>query len=73
MQFPVTLNFKKIALAKQATLTDSNSNPIAYARQKILSLRRNLKYLRIKQRLKKYVVLKQTKFWILARHIFSPT
>ena len=34
MNYPVELNFKKIALAKQATLTESNGNSIAYARKK---------------------------------------
>ena len=42
MQFPVKLDFKKIALAKQATLTDAGKNPIAYARQKIFKLKEEI-------------------------------
>ena len=42
MKYPVELNFKKIALAKQATLTESDGNSIAYARQKILKLKEEL-------------------------------
>ncbi len=61
MQFPVTLNFKKIALAKQATLTDSNSNPIAYARQKILKLKEELEIFEDKTKAKKICSIKANK------------
>ncbi len=61
MQFPVTLNFKKIALAKQATLTDSNSNPIAYARQKILKLKEELEIFEDKTKDKKICSIKANK------------
>ena len=42
MDYPVELNFKKIALARQATLTDASGNSIAYARQKIFKLKEEL-------------------------------
>ena len=42
MNYPVELNFKKIALAQQATLTDAGGNSIAYARQKMFKLKEEL-------------------------------
>ena len=61
MQYPLTLNFKKIALAKQATLTDSNSTPIAYARQKILKLKEELEVFEDKTKSKKVCSIKANK------------
>ena len=39
MQYPIKLNFKKIALARQAHLSDASGESIAYARQKLLKLK----------------------------------
>ncbi|MEE2615737.1 MAG: hypothetical protein VYC62_09095 [Verrucomicrobiota bacterium] len=61
MQYPLTLDFKKIALAKQATLTDASSNPIAYARQKILKLKEELEIFEDKTKAKKVCSIKANK------------
>ena len=61
MQYPLTLNFKKIALAKQATLADSNSTPIAYARQKILKFKEELEVFEDKTKSKKVCSIKANK------------
>ena len=50
MQYPVKLDFKKIALARQATLTDASNAPIAYARQKILKLKEELEVFKDKSK-----------------------
>ena len=61
MQYPLTLNFKKIAFAKQATLTDASSKPIAYARQKILKLKEELEIFEDKTKAKKVCSIKANK------------
>lgn len=61
MQYPLTLDFKKIALAKQATLTDTSSNPIAYARQKILKFKEELEIFEDKTKAKKVCSIKANK------------
>ena len=48
MAYPLELNFKKIALARQATLTDAQGQPIAYARQKVLKLKEEIEVFRDK-------------------------
>ena len=59
--YPVELNFKKIALAKQATLTESNGNSIAYARQKILKLKEELEVFEDKTKAKRVCTIKANK------------
>ena len=61
MNYPLTLDFKKIALAKQATLTDSSSTPIAYGRQKILKLKEELEIFKDKTKEKKVCSIKANK------------
>jgi len=61
MNYPVELNFKKIALAKQATLTESNGNSIAYARQKILKLKEELEVFEDKTKAKRVCTIKANK------------
>ena len=50
--YPIELNFKKIALAKQAMLTDCKGNSIAYARQKVLKLKEELEVFEDKSKAK---------------------
>jgi len=59
--YPVELNFKKIALAKQAILTDSNGNSIAYARQKVLKLKEELEVFEDKTKAKRICTIKANK------------
>ena len=61
MKYPVELNFKKIALAKQATLTESDGNSIAYARQKILKLKEELEVFEDKTKAKRVCTIKANK------------
>ena len=61
MKYPVELNFKKIALAKQATLTESDGNTIAYARQKILKLKEELEVFEDKTKAKRVCTIKANK------------
>ena len=61
MNYPLTLDFKKIALAKQATLTDASSMPIAYGRQKILKLKEELEIFKDKTKEKKVCSIKANK------------
>ena len=61
MKYPVELNFKKIALAKQATLTESDGNSIAYARQKILKLKEELEIFEDKTKAKRICTIKANK------------
>ena len=61
MNYPLTLDFKKIALAKQATLTDASSTPIAYGRQKILKLKEELEIFKDKTKEKKVCSIKANK------------
>lgn len=42
MQFPVRLEFKKIALAPQITVTDASGQTIFYVKQKLLKLRESV-------------------------------
>ena len=62
MDYPVELNFKKIALAKQSTLTDANGNSIAYARQKILKLKEELEVFEDKTKAKRVCTIKANKY-----------
>ena len=59
--YPIELNFKKIALAKQATLIDSNGNSIAYARQKVLKLKEELEVFEDKTKAKRICTIKANK------------
>ena len=59
--YPIELNFKKIALAKQAMLTDSNGNSIAYARQKVLKLKEELEVFEDKTKAKQICTIKANK------------
>ena len=59
--YPIELNFKKIALAKQAMLTDSNGNSIAYARQKVLKLKEELEVFEDKTKAKRICTIKANK------------
>ncbi len=61
MDYPVTLNFKKIALAKQATLTDCHGSSIAYARQKLLKLKEELEVFEDKTRTRRVCNIKANK------------
>jgi uncharacterized protein YxjI len=61
MQYPVILSFKKIALAKQATLSDAANAPIAYARQKILKLKEELEVFKDKTKSERVCTIKATK------------
>ncbi|HJO08999.1 MAG TPA: hypothetical protein QGH16_04060 [Verrucomicrobiota bacterium] len=61
MNYPLELNFKKIALAKQATLTEANGNSIAYARQKILKLKEELEVFEDKTKTKRVCTIKANK------------
>ena len=61
MQYPVKLDFKKIALAKQATLTDASNTPIAYARQKIFKLKEELEVFKDKTKTERVCTIKATK------------
>ena len=61
MKYPVELNFKKIALAKQATLTESDGNSMAYARQKILKLKEELEVFEDKTKAKRICTIKANK------------
>jgi hypothetical protein len=59
--YPAELNFKKIALAKQAMLTDSNGNSIAYTRQKVLKLKEALEVFEDKTKAKRICTIKANK------------
>ena len=61
MQYPLILNFKKIALAKQATISDAANAPIAYARQKILKLKEELEVFKDKTKSERVCTIKATK------------
>ena len=61
MQFPVKLAFKKIALAKQATLTDAGKNPIAYARQKIFKLKEEIEVFKDKTKTERVCSIRASK------------
>ena len=61
MDYPVELNFKKIALAQQATLTDAGGNSIAYARQKIFKLKEELEVFEDKTKSKRVCTIKANK------------
>ena len=72
MNYPLTLDFKKIALAKQATLTDASSTPIAYGRQKILKLKEELEIFKDKTKEKKVCSIKANKVLdFCAAYIFT--
>ena len=58
MQYPIKLNFKKIALARQAHLSDASGESIAYARQKLLKLKEELEVFRDKSRNEKLCTIK---------------
>jgi len=58
MKYPITLNFKKIALAKQASLTDATGEPIAYARQKMFKLKEELEVFRDNSREERLCLIK---------------
>ena len=58
MKYPIKLNFKKIALAKQAQLTDAAGEPIAYARQKMFKLKEELEVFRDKSREERLCLIK---------------
>ena len=59
--YPIELNFKKIALAKQAMLTDSKGNSVAYARQKALKLKEELEVFEDKTKAKRICTIKANK------------
>ena len=59
--YPIELNFKKIALARQAMLTDSKGNSIAYARQKVLKLKEELDVFEDKTKAKRICTIKANK------------
>ena len=59
--YPIELNFKKIALARQAMLTDSKGNSIAYARQKVLKLKEELDVFEDKSKAKRICTIKANK------------
>jgi uncharacterized protein YxjI len=59
--YPIELNFKKIALAKQAMLTDSKGNSVAYARQKVLKLKEELEVFEDKTKAKRICTIKANK------------
>ena len=59
--YPIELNFKKIALARQAMLTDSKGNSIAYARQKVLKLKEELEVFEDKTKAKRICTIKANK------------
>ena len=61
MDYPVELNFKKIALAQQATLTDAGGNSIAYARQKIFKLKEELEVVEDKTKSNRICTIKANK------------
>ena len=61
MNYPVELNFKKIALAQQATLTDAGGNSIAYARQKMFKLKEELEVFEDKTKSKRVCTIKANK------------
>ena len=61
MNYPVELNFKKIALAQQATLTDASGNSIAYARQKMFKLKEELEVFEDKTKSKRICTIKANK------------
>jgi hypothetical protein len=42
IQYPLTLSFKIIALASQATVTDANGRVVCYTRQKLLKFREHV-------------------------------
>ena len=60
-EYPIELNFKKIALAKQAMLADSNGNSIAYARQKMLKLKEELEVFEDRTKAKRICTIKANK------------
>ena len=53
MQYPIKLNFKKIALARQAHLSDASGESIAYARR-LLKLKEELEVFRDRAATKNY-------------------
>ena len=55
MQYPIKLNFKKIALARQAHLSDATGESIAYARQKLLKLKEELRCFATRAATKNYM------------------
>ena len=59
--YPIELNFKKIALSKQAMLTDSKGNSVAYARQKVLKLKEELEVFEDKSKAKRICTIKANK------------
>ena len=61
MNYPVELNFKKIALAQQATLTDAGGNSIAYARQKMFKLKEELEVFEDKTKSNRICTIKANK------------
>ena len=61
MNYPAELNFKKIALAQQATLTDAGGNSIAYARQKMFKLKEELEVFEDKTKSKRVCTIKANK------------
>ena len=61
MNYPVELNFKKIALAQQATLTDTNGDSIAYARQKMFKLKEELEVFEDKTKSNRICTIKANK------------
>ena len=61
MDYPVELNFKKIALAQQATLTDASGNSIAYARQKMFKLKEELEVFEDKTKSNRICTIKANK------------
>ena len=58
MQYPIKLNFKKIALARQAQLSDAHGESIAYVRQKLLKFKEELEVFRDKSRNEKLCTIK---------------
>lgn len=61
LQYPLTLSFKLLAIASQATVTDSNGRVVLFTRQKLLKFREHVEIWTDKSRGSRLADIKATK------------
>lgn len=74
LQYPLTLSFKILALASQATVTDANGRTVLYTKQKLLKFREHVEIWTDKSQATRLAEIKANKVidWS-ARYFFTDT
>lgn len=74
LQYPLTLSFKILALASQATVTDANGRTVLYTKQKLLKFREHVEIWTDKSQATRLAEIKANKVidWS-ARYLFTDT